>query len=377
MELNFSFKRVLSIIKKEFLEIKRDKKTLAIIILMPIMELLLFGYAASTSVDHIPTVVFNSDMGSGSRELLDCFSNSQYFDLDYNANSLKEVQEYIDGGDAKAGIIIPSGYSKNMRIGKTSQIQLIVDGSDPTIAQTILNSASSVTQSLSINIIGQQLSGNGLTQPLELRLRVWYNPGMSSIYFNVPGLIGVILQSITLMLTSFAIVRERERGTLEQLIVTPITKMELMVGKIIPYVIIGFVDIVLAVAIQVFWFRVPISGSVTILLFFSIIFLFSALGVGLLISTVSQSQLQAMQLSMFMIMPNILLSGFMFPREAMPKIVYGISTVIPLTYFLQILRGIILKGNGFEVLYRQFIILIGFGIGFIVLAALKFKKRID
>ena len=372
-----NFKRVLSIIKKEFLEIKRDKKTLAIIILMPIMELLLFGYAASTSVDHIPTVVLNNDMGSRSRELLDCFSNSQYFDLNYNVGSLNEVEEYIDEGDAKAGIIIPTDYSKNMKIGKTSQIQLIVDGSDPTIAQTVLNSAGSVTQSFSVGIISQQLSGSGLTQPLELRPRVWYNPDMSSIYFNVPGLIGVILQSITLILTSFAIVRERERGTLEQLIVTPITKIELMVGKIIPYVIIGFVDIILAISVQVFWFNVPIEGSLITLLFLSVIFLFSALGVGLVISTVSQSQLQAMQLSMFMIMPNILLSGFMFPREAMPKIIYAISTVIPLTYFLQILRGIILKGNGFSELYSQFIILICFGIGFIVLAALKFKKRID
>jgi ABC-2 type transport system permease protein len=200
---------------------------------------------------------------------------------------------------------------------------------------------------------------------------------MSSIKFNVPGLIGVILQTVTLMLTSFSIVREREKGTLEQLIVTPISKMELMIGKIIPYVIIGFIDIVLALALSVFWFRVSVAGSILLLLFFSVIFLFSALGVGLLISTVSKSQLQAMQLSMFMIMPNILLSGYMFPREAMPKIIQVISNIFPLTYFIKVLRGIILKGNGFSSLKVEFLILVIFGMAVLSMATVKFKKRID
>lgn len=374
--MNFNLKRVLAIIKKEFSQIKRDKRTIAIIILMPIMELLLFGYAASTNVDHVATVVLNNDIGTESRELLDSLTNSQYFDLDYNVGSLKEVQKYIDEGYAKAGVVIPPGYSEDIKSGNTAQIQLIVDGTDPTTAQAVLSGAGGVVQDLSVDIVAETLGG-GMPQPLDLRSRVWYNPNMSSIYFNVPGLIGVILQTVTLMLTSFSIVRERERGTLEQLIVTPITKMELMVGKIIPYVIIGFVDIVLALALSLFWFKIPISGSITLLLFFSVIFLFSALGVGLLISTVSKSQLQAMQLSMFMIMPNILLSGYMFPREAMPTIVHAISTVIPLTYFLNVLRGIILKGNNFMALYREFVILIGFGIGFLALATLKFRKKIE
>lgn len=371
-----NYKRVLSIIRKEFYQIKRDKRTIAIIILMPIMELLLFGYAASTSVDHIPTVVYNNDIGSESRELLDSFENSQYFDLDYNAKSIQEIEEYIDNGDAKAGIVIPPEYSENLKNGKTAQIQLIVDGSDPTTAQTILSSAGGVIQSMSAEII-QETRGMSVPMSLDLRSRVWYNPDMSSINFNIPGLIGVILQTVTLMLTSFSIVRERERGTMEQLIVTPITKMELMVGKIIPYVIIGFVDIVLALALSVFWFRVPISGSIALLLLFSIVFLFGALGVGLLISTISKSQLQAMQLSMFMIMPNILLSGYMFPRDAMPGAISVLSTVLPLTYFINVLRGIILKGNGFMELYKEFLILVAFGMVFLVLATLKFEKKIE
>lgn len=374
--MNFNMKRIKAIIKKEFAQIKRDKRTIAIIIMMPIMELLLFGYAASTSVDHIPTAILNNDMGSESRELLESFTNSQYFDLDYYAESMDDIEICIDKGYAKAGVIIPPDFSKDIKNGKTAQIQLIIDGTDPTTAQTILSSAGGIVQSMSVEIV-QETRGITVPQTLDLRSRVWYNPDMSSIYFNIPGLIGVILQTVTLMLTSFSIVRERERGTMEQLIVTPITKMELMIGKIIPYVIIGFVDIILALALSVFWFRVPISGSIFLLLLFSLIFLFGALGVGLLISTVSKSQLQAMQLSMFMIMPNILLSGYMFPREAMPKVIYGLSTVLPLTYFIKVLRGIILKGNGLAELFNELIILVVFGICFLVVATLKFKKKID
>ena len=375
--MNFNIKRVIAVIKKEFYQIKRDKRTIAIILLMPVMELLLFGYAASTSVDHIPTVVFNNDIGIESRELLEGFTNSQYFDLDYYVNSMDQMQEYIDNGNAKAGLVIPPEYSQSISSGETVQIQLIVDGSDPTTAQTILSSAGAVAQSYSVEIMSEKTLGSSPPQALDLRSRVWYNPDMSSIYFNVPGLIGVILQTVTLMLTSFSIVREREKGTLEQLIVTPITKMELMIGKIIPYVIIGFIDIVLALALSIFWFRVPIAGSIGLLLFFSVIFLFSALGVGLLISTISKSQLQAMQLSMFMIMPNILLSGYMFPREAMPKVIQVISNVFPLTYFIRVLRGIILKGNNFAVLFKEFVVLVIFGIGVLAIATIKFKKKID
>lgn len=374
--MNFNIKRILAIIKKEFSQIKRDKRTIAIIIMMPIMELLLFGYAASTTVDHIPTAVLNNDIGTQSRLLLDNFSNSQYFNLNYNVESMEDIKKYIDNGYAKAGFVIPPDFSENIKKGKTAQIQLIVDGTDPTTAQTILSSAGGVFQSMSVEII-QETLGASMPQPLDLRSRVWYNPDMSSINFNIPGLIGVILQTVTLMLTSFSIVRERERGTMEQLIVTPITNMELMIGKIIPYVIIGFVDIVLALALSVFWFRVPIAGSIVLLLIFSIVFLFGSLGVGLLISIISKSQLQAMQLSMFMIMPNLLLSGYMFPREAMPKVIYGLSTVLPLTYFIKVLRGIILKGNGFIELYREFIILVLFGATFLMLATIKFKKKID
>lgn len=374
--MNFNLKRVIAIIRKEFFQIKRDKKTLAIIIMMPIMELLLFGYAASTSVDHIPTVVWNNDLGAESRKLLNSLVNSQYFDLNYQAANIKDIEKYINNGDAKAGIIIPPEYSKDIYSGKTAQIQLIVDGTDPTTAQTILSSAGSVMQVFSVNII-KKIIGAPVPQPLDLRSRVWYNPDMSSIYFNVPGLIGVILQTVTLMLTSFSIVREKEKGTLEQLNVTPITKVELMVGKIVPYVIIGFIDIILALALSTFWFHVHIAGSIALLLIFSVLFLFSALGIGLFISTISKSQLQAMQLSMFMIMPNILLSGYLFPREAMPKFIYPISSILPLTYFIKVLRGIILKGNGFGELYKEFFILLGFGIIVILAAAAKFNKKIE
>jgi len=208
MKLNL--KRVLAVIKKEFSQIRRDKRTIAIIIMMPIMELLLFGYATSTSVEHIAAVVLNNDISAESNALLDSFTNSQYFDIDYSASSPDQVQELIDRGDAKVGIIIPPEYSSDIRSGRTAQIQLVIDGSDPTTAQTILSSAGAVVQSLSVEIVSQSM-GAQMPQPLDLRSRVWYNPDMSSVYFNVPGLIGVILQTVTLMLTSFSIVRERER----------------------------------------------------------------------------------------------------------------------------------------------------------------------
>ena len=374
--MNFNIKRVIAVIRKEFFQIRRDKRTIAIILLMPIMQLFMFGYVASTSVDHISTVVFNNDIGTESRDLLYSFTNSQYFDINYSASSMDEVRMYVDDGYAKAGIIIPPEYSKNIKSGKTAQIQLIIDGSDPTTAQTILSSAGGVVQSKSVKIVTENY-GVTMPQPLDLRSRVWYNPEMSSVNFNVPGLIGVILQTVTLMLTSFSIVREREKGTMEQLIVTPISKMELMVGKIIPYVIIGFVDIILAIGLSVFWFKVPIAGSITLLLFFSIIFLFCALGIGLVISTVSRSQLQAMQLSMFLIMPNILLSGYMFPVEAMPRSIQGISQFLPLTHFIKVLRGIILKGVGFSSLKNEFLILSLFAIAILSFATFKFEKKVD
>lgn len=371
-----NYKRIGSIIRKEFLQIKRDKRTMTIIFLMPIMQLLLFGYVASTNVDHIPSVVMNNDIGTESRVLLESFANSQYFDLDYHVQSIEEIEKYIDNGDARAGIVIPPKYSEYIKSGRTAQIQLIVDGSDPTTAQAVLSSAGGVVQSMSVKIT-QKMLGASMPQPLDLRTRVWYNPNMDSTRFNIPGLIGVILQTVTLMLTSFSIVRERERGTMEQLIVTPITKMELMLGKVIPYVLIGFVDIVLALSLSVFWFRVPIAGSINLLLLYSVIFLVGALGVGLNISVVAKSQLEAMQLSMFMIMPNMLLSGYMFPRNAMPKFVQALGSVLPLTHFINVLRGIILKGNGLAELYKEFFILIGFGVFFIVLASKKFKKKIE
>lgn len=375
MKLNF--KRIAAIIRKEFYQIKRDKRTIAIILMMPIMQLFLFGYAASTTVDHVPTVVLNNDIGMESSLLLDGFTNSQYFDLTYSVSSLDEMQEYIDVGDARAGIVIPAEYSEDIRSGKTAQIQVMVDGSDPTTAQAVLSGASGVVQAFSTEIISEYNSGVKMMQPLDLRTRVWYNPDMSSTNFNIPGLIGVILQTITLMLTSFTIVREKEKGTMEQLIVTPISKMELMIGKVIPYVIIGFVDIVLALAISVFWFKVTVIGSILLLLLFSVIFLFSSLGVGLLISTVAKSQLEAMQLSMFMIMPNILLSGYMFPRSSMPVAIQAISNVLPLTYFLEVLRGIILKGNTFDQLIVHFVILVAFALSLLAVSTIKFKKKIQ
>lgn len=291
------------------------------------------------------------------------------------------MRHAVDGGKAKVGFVIPGDYATRLARGEPAQVQVLIDGSDPTTAQTILSSAGAVAQSHSTELATETLARRGQARPMmpgiDLRPRVWYNPDMEAVKFNIPGLVGIILQNITLMLTSFAIVRERERGTLEQLIVTPIRPMELMIGKVVPYVVIGFVDLLLALGLGTYWFHVPIQGNVALLLSISMLFLLGALGIGLLISTVSRTQLQAMQLSMFLIMPNILLSGFMFPREAMPKAVYYVSNFIPLTYYLTVLRGIILKGVGPGYLWTQVVVLLVFGLGFLAASAARFRKRIE
>jgi len=355
--------RVWSIVAKEFIQIRRDPRTLAIVLVMPLMQLVLFGYAINTAVDHIATIVFDQAQDAQSRGFLNSFFNTGYFDPTGQAGSLEQVRQAIDAGRARVGIVVPPEFSHDLVAGRPPKAQVLVDGSDPNTAQTAL-------------LVAGTLAQRG-GQSIDVRPVVLYNPSMQSINFMIPGLLGLILQFQTLLLTAFAVVRERERGTLEQLVVTPIKSWELMLGKILPFVVVAFGNVLLASAIGRFWFGVEFAGNYLLLLALAGLFVLSSLGLGLLISTVSQTQAQAMQMALFVMLPSIILSGFVFPREGMPHPIRELGLLIPLTYFLQILRGIILKGVGVEVLWPEVLALAAFGVIVFGLSANRFRKTLD
>jgi len=355
--------RVWSIVAKEFIQIRRDPRTLAIVLVMPLMQLVLFGYAINTAVDHIVTIVFDQAQDAQSRSFLSSFFNTGYFDPTGQAASLEQVRQAIDAGRARVGIVVPPDFSHDLMAGRAPKAQVLVDGSDPDTAQTAL---------LVAGTLGQRGG-----QSVDVRPVVLYNPSMQSINFMIPGLLGLILQFQTLLLTAFAVVRERERGTLEQLVVTPVKSWELMLGKILPFVVVAFGNVLLASTIGRFWFGVEFAGNYFLLLALAGLFVLSSLGLGLLISTVSQTQAQAMQMALFVMLPSIILSGFVFPREGMPHPIRELGLLIPLTYFLQILRGIILKGVGVEVLWPEVLALAAFGVIVFGLSANRFRKTLD
>jgi ABC-2 type transport system permease protein len=375
------WRRIGSIVRKEFIQIGRDPRTLALVLVMPIMQLLLFGYAINTVIDHIPLVVDDEARTAESRELVQALVNSTYFQLVGHAEGSAQAQAAIDGGLAKAALIIPPDFGRLVLAGRPVGVQLLVDGSDPNVASTALFSGAQIAQAKGVELQGERAQRLGQrlasTSVIDVRPTVLYNPSMESVNFMIPGLIGLILQTQAVILTSFAVVRERERGTLEQLIVTPIRAWELMLGKILPFIVVAFLQMGVALVVGTLWFHVPINGSLALLLILSLVFLASALGIGLLISSVSTTQAQAMQASLFVMLPSILLSGFMFPRESMPPFIQLLSSLIPLTYFLQILRGIILKGNDLAALWGQIIPLILFGLAIFTLSAVRFQKRLD
>ncbi|KNZ70249.1 ABC transporter [Thermincola ferriacetica] len=376
-----NWQRLRSIIVKEIIQIKRDRASLAIIFVMPVMMLLLFGYAVTTDVENISIVVFDQAKTAESRQLVDAFTNSGYFIIQEFVEYYRDVESKIDSGTAKAGLIIPPDYTKRLKRKDSAQVQLLVDGSDPLVARTALSAAQVIAQHKSFVLKLQDIKKTGLPvdarQSIDLRYRIWYNPDMESVKFNIPGLIGLIMQNITVMLTGFALVRERERGTLEQLIITPVKPVELVAGKLVPYVVIAFMDVLLALMVGTFWFDVPVRGNLFLLLFLSFVFLLAALGFGMFISTVAKTQLQAMQMSILLMLPSVLLSGFMFPRDSMPPFVQFLGALLPLTYFLEILRGIILKGVGLEYIWKNASILAAFSVSIITMAALRLSKRLD
>ncbi len=377
----FSMQRFKAIIIKEFIQVKRDPIALRLPLVMPIAFMLLFGYAVTTEVDRIGMAVFDQSMTQESREYIEKFTVSDYFIVQYYVNSENELSELIDGGDAKAGLIIPSDYSTKLKNGKTPKTQLIIDGTDPTTARTAMNSGLLISEFYSRTFKENTMKKLGVTAAtlpgVEMNTRVWYNPGLESNRFTIPGLVGLILQNITIMLTAFALVREKERSTIEQLIVTPVRSVELILGKLVPYVIIGYVSFLFALSLCVFWFKVSIAGSLALLLLLGFLFVYCSLSIGMLISTFARNQLQAMMAMVIVLLPSILLSGFIFPREAMPLVINWIGYLIPLTYFLDIIRGIVLKGVGVGFLWNDIIALSIFTLVILSMAVLRFRKSLD
>jgi ABC-2 type transport system permease protein len=373
--------RLISLIRKEFIQIVRDPRTLIMILGIPIMQLLLMGYAATNDVRNVALAVFDQDRSPAARRLLDAYRAADYFLIAYDVQSEDELQELIDSGKARAGLIIPPDYSTKVSGNGTAQIAFVLDGSDPTVGSTALSAAQLIAQEHSTQILNSRLVRMGqsytLTSPVEARTNVWYNPDLVSAYFMVPGVIAQILYSLTSALTATAVVRERERGTIEQLIVTPIRPWELMTGKIIPYIILAFLNTLEVLALGSWLFDVPIRSDLGIILLLSGLFLFSGLGIGLVASTVANNQQEAMLAIFMTLLPSVFLSGFFFPIEAMPKILQWISYAVPIRYYLVIIRSLLIKGVGASHLQNEIIALIIFAIVIMTIAILRFRKRLD
>jgi ABC-2 type transport system permease protein len=374
------FQRFWAIVKKEFIQIKRDKASFGIALGMPVMMMLLFGYSVSTQLEDIKTVVLDQSNTTESRELIQSFQSTLYFKVTEQANNVDAIEQAINSGRIHAGIIIPPDYSEKLLKKERPAVQLIIDGSDPTTARTAFSSGVLAGERHGMQVmaeLSEKLSQRLQTGGVEVNTRVLYNPSLRNQNFTIPGLVGLIMQNITVLLTAFALVRERERGTIEQLIVSPIKSSELILGKLLPYVFIGFFDFLFSLVLGLLWFEVPIRGSLGLLIVLGAGFVICALAIGILISTISKTQLQAMQLSFLIILPSVLLSGFVFPREAMPRVIQWIGYAMPLTYFLNILRGIITKGVGMEYLINDVVLLFTLGLGLLVLSMIRFRKKLD
>jgi ABC-2 type transport system permease protein len=378
---HFSFQRFLAIVKKEFIQVKRDRISMMMPFMMPIVMMFLFGYAVSTEVDHVKTALLDMSRTESSRTYIDAFKASNYFDVVIQVNDENEMRKLIDGGEVKAGIVISPDFDQKIMQGEFAPAQILIDGTDPTTARTVLSSGMLISENYSRKLMNAKLSQMGASvgklPGIALSTRVWFNPEMKSVRFTIPALVGLILQNITLMLTAFALVREKERSTIEQLIVTPIRSAELILGKLVPYVFIGYSGFLFALSICVFWFGITIVGSISLLLTLGFLFVFCSLAMGMLISTFARTQLQAMMAMVFVLLPSILLSGFIFPREAMPGFIRAIGYLIPLTYFLDIVRGITLKGVGIEYLLNNSLMLLGFTVIILFAAVKRFRKSLD
>jgi ABC-2 type transport system permease protein len=368
------FRGLGAILFKEFIVVWRDPMTLFFMFFPPLIEMVAFGYALDTDVKHMAMVVYNEDRTVESRQLIDRFVNTETFRVVREVQSVDELASEIRKGRAYVGLQIPPTFTRDVRAGNPAQVQLLVDGSNSTTALQALNTGLGIALTQSVESLLRETGRHGV--PIEIRPQMLYNPAMRSPNFYVPGVIGVVLQIGTTVATAMALVRERERGTLEQLLVSPLSRAGLMLGKIVPYLCIGMAMAVLLFVIMRFVFNVPIAGNVVAMLFSALVYVFALLSLGLLVGTKAENQMQALQMSMVFLLPSVFFSGFIFPRETMPWIFYALGALFPTTYFISLMRAIILRGANFLEYWPHLAILIGMSILLFVLCALRFRKKI-
>ena len=359
---------------KEFIQMRRDRLTLAMMVMLPAIQLVLFGYAVRMEVRNLPTVVVDEANSAQSRALAQRLFNTGNLRAIGTAPDRAAATFAIERGSARAALLIPPEFNADLKRRRTATAQLLIDAADPLASSAAISSA----------VIASQLPSDvaatpraGAVQAIDVRVRPLYNPGLESPVFIVPGIIGVLLNLTMVMITSMAIVRERERGTLEQLVVTPISRMGLMLGKVLPFSVVGFMQVTVVLLLGHFLFDVPMRGSIALLYGVSVFFIIASLGLGLFVSTMVRTQVQAMQLSFFFILPTILLSGFMFPRDAMPPVAQWLGAIFPITYFLEIVRGILLKGVGLAAIWPEVAILAAFAVALVTMSAVRFQKSVE
>jgi ABC-2 type transport system permease protein len=376
------FQRLLAIIQKEFIQTLRDRSTLLIMLTMPLLQLILFGYAINTNVRHIPTVVADQSLDQDSRSYLDDLVNSGYFDLVETASDQAAVLQAIDAGRVRAGVVIPPNFAQHVQRAD-AQVLFLVDGSDLFTSQSAYNAATLIGQSYAIKTVltqadrAAQATELPNSPSLDVHIRILYNPDLLDLWFIIPGMVAMLLQNQTIVLTAAAVVRERERGTIEQILVTPIRPIELMLGKVMPYLAIAIVNMLTIIGLGVFWFKVPFQGSFWLYIGLTLLYIFSGLGLGLLISTVSQNQRQAQQLIMLISMVALVLGGFIFPRYTMPIAIRWIGNLFPMTYFVPISRGIVTKGVGLSVVAGESLALLVYCLAVIFMSSRTFRERLE
>ncbi len=371
--------RIGAILQKEMIQHLRDRRTLVVLILTPLLQLMLFGYAVHMTVTHIPLVAVDQSLDSQSRSYLNDLASSQYFDIVAWAPNQAEAIKAIDEYRASAGVVIPPGFAAHIQQGD-AQVLFLVDGSDMFTSQSAFNAASLVAQDHAIQLQLADIVSRGqpaVSLPLTAFTRILYNPDMKDLWFMIPGMIAILLQQECIILTAMAVVRERENGTLEQILVTPIRPIELMVGKALPNLAIAMINMLTILSVGVFWFKMPFQGNFWLFAGLSIIFSLAGLGLGLLISSISENQRQAMQLMMAISLIALILAGAFFPRYAMPKVIQWLGGLIPASYFIPISRGIINKGIGMNYLWVNAVALIIYVVGILFIAARTFRQRLE
>ncbi|MBE7474523.1 MAG: ABC transporter permease [Anaerolineae bacterium] len=370
--------RLSNLVFKEFIHIRRDPRTLFIMVVMPLVMLILLGYAATTDIEHLRIAVYDGDKSAQSRSLIEAYRASNSFDIAQYVAREDDLIYLLDHSDVRGALVIPAGYGQRIVAQEKAEVAFLIDGSDATAANTLFSASQSVGQAVSIKLIEQKLGVSVDAMPgVEVRPRVWYNPNLESAYFMIPGMIVMVLFVFTILFTATAIVRERELGTIEQLIVTPIRPIELIVAKVLPYVVISFVVVIEVLAIGVLIFGIPINGSLSLLLGLAALFLLTSLGLGILVSSVATTQQEALLMTFATALPTVYLSGFLFPIEAMPPWLQVITYLVPARYAMVIMRGIILKGVGLEILAEQVAAVLIFSTIVVILAATRFKKKLE